>query len=101
MGIMGESEVATVIRICILILVLFALISPIIIPMGKTKSSFVVLFGSVLAAIWIYHIYLTYLPNYGGYGLGTSIWMFVALTALYLVFVAVISLIHWPSSRED
>ncbi len=93
---MAKTIVVIGIMLLILALVLIALISPFVIPMGKTKSPLIVLFGGVLAAIWSYHIYLRFLPDNGGYGLGTSIWMFVAVTALYLIVVAVFAAIHWP-----
>jgi len=86
-------------KILILALVVVALITPIFIPFGKRLSSFVVLSGGLLAVIWAYHIYLTFLPNNGGYGLGTSVWMFVAFTALYLIIVAVLTLIHWHQPK--
>jgi hypothetical protein len=87
-------------KILILALVVVALITPIFIPFGKRLSSFVVISGGLLAAIWAYHIYLTFLPNNGGYGFGTSVWMFVAFTALYLIIVAVLTLIYWPSRSK-
>ena len=86
-------------KVIILLIVLTALISPAFIRFGKGLSSIVVLGGFILALIWAYHIYISFLPNKGGYGLGTSIWMFVAFAATYLIFVAVIVLIKWPTQK--
>jgi len=70
------------------------------IPAKRRITKITLSFGGLLVLTWAYQIYLDGLPNRGGYGFGTSIWMYAFFTAAFLIVAILDVLLRWPRSRE-
>ena len=70
------------------------------IPAKRRITKIALPFGGLLVLTWAYQIYLDGLPSRGGYGFGTSIWLYAFFTAVFLIVAILDVLIRWPRSRE-